>query len=78
MMSNTTKRWIPRLIHLIFSIPIAGYVYSPFEELPNYAPVVRFVSIPVLVLTGFWMWKGHVVRRLISKRSAQQGAAANP
>jgi len=78
MMSNATKRWIPRLIHLIFSIPIVGYVYSPFAELPNYAPVVRFVSIPVLVLTGFWMWKGHLLGRLISKRSAQQSAADNP
>ena len=77
-MSNATKRWIPRLIHLIFSIPIVGYVYSPFAELPNYAPVVRFVSIPVLVLTGFWMWKGHLLGRLISKRSAQQSAADNP
>ena len=78
MISSASKRWIPRLIHLIFSIPIVGYVYSPFAELPNYAPVVRFVSIPVLVLTGFWMWKGHVLRRLISKRSAQQDAADNP
>ena len=78
MMSIATKRWIPRLIHLIFSIPILGYVYSPFKELPNYAPVVRFVAIPALVLTGLWMWKGHVLRRLISKRSAQQNAAANP
>jgi thiosulfate reductase cytochrome b subunit len=77
MMSNATKRWIPRLIHLIFSIPIAGYVYSPFEELPNYASVVRYVSIPVLVLTGLWMWKGHILRRLISKRSVQQDAADN-
>ena len=77
MMSSATKRWIPRLIHLIFGIPIAGYVYSPFEELPNYAPVVRFVAVPVLVLTGFWMWKGHVLRRLVSKRSVQQDAADN-
>ena len=77
MMSNATKRWIPRLIHLIFSIPIAGYVYSPFEELPNYAPVVRFVAIPALVLTGLWMWKGQVVRRLIGKRPTQQDAADN-
>jgi hypothetical protein len=78
MIGNATKRWIPRLIHLIFSIPIAGYVYSPFKELPNYAPVVRFVAIPALVLTGFWMWKGHALRRLVSKRSAQQDAADNP
>ena len=58
MMSKATKRWIPRLVHLIFSIPIIGYVYSPFAELPNYAPVVRFVSIPVLILSGFWMYAG--------------------
>ena len=67
-MSDATKRSLFRWIHLAFSIPILGYVYSPFEELPNYAPVVRFVSIPVLVVTGFWMWKGHVVRRVFSKR----------
>ena len=66
-MISVSKRWITRLIHLIFSIPIIGYVYSPFEELPNYAPVVRFISIPVLALTGLWMWKGHVFRRLLSK-----------
>ena len=77
MMRSVTKRWIPRLIHLIFSIPIIGYVYSPFEELPNYAPVVRFVSIPALVLTGFWMWKGHVLRRFVSKRMARVDAAGN-
>jgi hypothetical protein len=68
-MNEGTKRTIVRWIHLILSIPIVGYVYSPFEELPNYAPVVRFVSIPVLVLSGVWMWKGHFLRRLFSKGS---------
>jgi predicted tellurium resistance membrane protein TerC len=57
-MKNATKRSILRWIHLIFAIPIIGYVYSPFKELPNYAPVVRFVSIPVLILSGFWMYAG--------------------
>jgi hypothetical protein len=65
-MKYVTKRSILRWIHIIFGIPIIGYIYSPFEELPNYAPVVRFVSIPVMVLSGFWMWKGHVLRQLIS------------
>src|SRR5436853_6170938 len=59
-MSNATKRAILRWIHLVFAIPIIGYVYSPFEELPSYAPVVRFVSIPVLILSGFWMYAGVV------------------
>ena len=57
-------------IHIVFAIPIAGYVYSPFEDIPEYAAPTRFVFFPVLVLTGLWMWKGHVLRRLISKRSA--------
>ncbi len=67
MISSATKRSILRWIHIVFGIPILGYIYSPFEEIPNYAPAVRFVFVPVLVLSGFWMWQGHAVRRLISK-----------
>jgi len=58
MISNATKRSILRWIHLIFTIPILGYVYSPFVELPNYAPVVRFVFVPVIILSGYWMFSG--------------------
>lgn len=69
-MPQGTKRSILRWIHLVFSIPIIGYVYSPFEAIPNYAAPTRFVFLPVLVLTGLWMWKGDAVRRLVSKRPA--------
>jgi hypothetical protein len=69
MISSATKRSIVRWIHIVFGIPILGYIYSPFEEIPNYAPAVRFVFVPVLVLSGLWMWKGHLVRRLIWKGS---------
>jgi len=69
-MKNATKRLILRWIHIVFGIPIIGYIYSPFEEAPKYAHATRFVFVPVLLLSGFWMWKGHVLRRLISKRSA--------
>jgi hypothetical protein len=75
-MKETTKRSIVRLIHIVFGIPIAGYVYSPFKELPNYAPVVRYVALPAIVLSGLWMWKGQVLRRLISKRPAPADDAA--
>ncbi len=60
MISSASKRSILRWIHLIFTIPILGYVYSPFVELPNYAPVVRFVFVPVLILSGYWMFSGVV------------------
>jgi len=68
-MKEATKRSIIRWIHIVFSIPILGYIYSPFEEIPKYAARVRFVVVPVMLLSGLWMWKSHVLRRLISKRS---------
>ena len=68
-MTEPVKRSIFRWTHIILGIPIIGYVYSPFEEIPNYAPAVRYVFLPVLVMIGLWMWKGHVVRRLFSKGS---------
>ena len=73
-MKEATQRSIVRWIHIVFSNPILGYIYSPFEEIPKYAPRVRFVVVPVMLLSGLWMWKGHLVRRLISKRPARQGA----
>lgn len=72
-MARSIFRWI----HLVLSIPILGYIYSPFEKLPDYAPLTRYVFIPLMVLSALWMWKGHALRRFISKRSAQQGSAAN-
>ena len=69
-MNDGNKRVIFRWIHIICSIPIIGYIYSPFEVLRDYAPLTRFFFLPVMVLTGLWMWKGHVVRRLVLARSA--------
>jgi hypothetical protein len=70
ILNQAITRLIVRWIHIVLSIPIIGYIYSPFEEIPKYAPLVRFVFLPVMVLSGLWMWKGHVLRRLIAKRSA--------
>jgi thiosulfate reductase cytochrome b subunit len=70
IMKDATKRSIFRWIHIVCAIPIVGYIYSPFAELPNYAPPTRFIFLPVMVLTGLWMWKGHVLRRLVTRRAA--------
>jgi hypothetical protein len=110
-MTNATKRSILRWIHIIFTIPILGYIYSPVSEVEQYADPTRYFFVPVLILSGYWMyagvffaiigvavwlggyhlsgygaavlsqvvlfiarktwmWKGHVLRRLVSKRSA--------
>jgi hypothetical protein len=58
MISNAAKRSILRWIHLIFTIPILGYIYGPASEVEQYAAAARFLFVPVLVLTGYWMYSG--------------------
>ena len=60
MIKAATRRSILRWIHLILAIPILGYIYSPFAELPNYAAVTRFVFAPVIILAGYWMYAGAI------------------
>ena len=69
-MKDSTIRLVIRWVHIICAVPIVGYIYSPFEVIPNYAPQTRFVFFPVMLLSGLWMWKCHLVRRMMSKRSA--------
>jgi hypothetical protein len=71
------QRTIFRWIHIILAIPIVGYIYSPFDQIPNYANKVRFFFVPMIVLTGLWMWKGSAVLRLIRRRPAGQDATEN-
>ena len=73
-MTEATKRSIFRWVHIICGIPILGYIYDSPSDTHNYATSVRYVFLPALLLSGLWMWKGHVFRRLITKRSAQQSA----
>jgi hypothetical protein len=70
VMKGLTSRLLLRWVHIICSIPIVGYIYSPFEVIPSYAPATRFVFLPVMVLSGLWMWKGHLLGRLVSRRPA--------
>ncbi len=68
MKRRISTRTILRWVHIIVAIPIYGYIYSPFRNLPQYAPPTRFVFFPLMVLTGLLMWKGDLLRRLFSRR----------
>src|SRR5436190_959765 len=57
-MTNATKRSILRWIHLIVTIPILGYIYGPPSEVAQYAGGVQFIFVPVIILTGYWMYSG--------------------
>ena len=60
IMNQGTKRTILRCIHLVLSIPILGYIYEPASEVQQYAGAVRFVFVPVMILSGYWMYSGVI------------------
>lgn len=66
-MKEATKRSILRWIHIIFGLPILGYIYGPPAEVQQYAPMFQYIFVPVLFLSGLLMWKGHLITRLFSK-----------
>jgi len=59
-MNQGTKRSILRWLHIIVTIPIFGYIYGPAAEVQQYAGAVRYVFVPIIVLSGLWMYAGVI------------------
>jgi hypothetical protein len=75
-MKEATKRSILRWIHIVCGVPMLGYIYDSPSDTHYYAHSIRFFFVPILLLSGLWMWKGHVVRRLFSKRPSYAGQSS--
>lgn len=58
---RATYRWL----HILLSIPILGYIYGPVAEIPRAAFATRYVFVPLVVLSGLWMWKGQGIKRAV-------------
>jgi hypothetical protein len=57
-MTPGTRRLIFRCIHLIASIPILGYIYGNPSEVQQYASATRFLFVPAILFSGYWMYAG--------------------
>ena len=58
-----------RLLHLVLSIPIVGYLYGPVAVIPQAAWFTRWIAMPLVVLSGLWLWlKPRLVKRIYAKR----------
>lgn len=52
------KRSILRCVHLVFSIPVLGYIYGEPAQVQQYVGGARYIFAPVLILVGYWMYGG--------------------
>jgi hypothetical protein len=60
------ERNLIRWIHLIGSGAIGTFVYSPWRNQADFLLSMRVLILPVLTLTGLWMWQGHRIKQLLS------------
>ena len=68
-MKAATERKIIRWVHILLSIPVIGYIYGPVASIPPAAAMVKWVLFPIIVLSGFWLWKGHLLRKKLRKKA---------
>jgi hypothetical protein len=71
-MKAASERQFIRILHLVLSIPIVGYIYGPVASIPQAVRFTRWVAMPVVVLTGFWLW----LKPRLLKWPRQSGGAA--
>jgi hypothetical protein len=62
------ERDILRFLHLVLSIPIVGYLYGPVEHIARAAFFARWIAMPAILLSGFWMWLKPRLAKQIAKR----------
>ena len=62
-MKASRERKIIRWIHILLSIPIIGCIYGPVAEIPEATMIIRVFFFPVIVLSGFYLWKVHLLKK---------------
>lgn len=68
-MKGATERKIIRWVHILLSIPVLGYIYGPVATLTYPALATKFIFLPIIVLSGFWLWKGHWIKKRLRRKS---------
>jgi thiosulfate reductase cytochrome b subunit len=61
-MSAGQQRKVQRLVHLAAGLVLIAYLYAPLGA--QLEDAVRFLVLPLLVLTGIAMWQAPRIRRL--------------
>ena len=76
-MTAAQQRKLQRAVHLGAGVVTVAYLYGPGTARIHDA--IRFIVLPLLVLTGFLMWQAPRLRRLrktLSRRRAPDPAAS--
>jgi hypothetical protein len=67
-MKAATERKIIRWVHILISIPIVGLIYGPVQNFPRAVFAIKWFFFPLVMLSGLWLWKGHLVKKRLKRK----------
>jgi hypothetical protein len=62
-MTSRKIRIMIRWMHIVLGLVIMCYIYSPFNQHIVFQWLLKLVVIPVITLSGIWIWKFKAVNR---------------
>ena len=68
-MKNSAKRNAARILHIAAGCVLASYIYSPWGENHAFQIATKAIVIPLTIISGLWLWKGHLFSNLIGGKS---------
>lgn len=70
--SRRPVRSIQRGVHLVASVLLLAYLYTPLGEDPVFSLMLRIMVVPVLTVSGIVMWQWPRVRRRLRAAAARR------
>ncbi len=56
-----------RLIHILASVVLGMFIYSPWQSNPTLALLMSVGIFPILTLTGLWMWQASHINKWLKQ-----------
>ena len=75
-MSNKNLRNAIRIIHLIAAATLGMYFYSPIAGDETLGLIIRFVTLPGIVLTGIALWQQAYLNKLLNRNTRKSTAGS--
>lgn len=66
-MNGSTFRKVSRIIHLLMAALLGTFIYSPLSSNTEFANFVMWVAIPLVSITGVFMWKQGAIMKAFKK-----------
>jgi hypothetical protein len=71
-LSGKQQRTILRYSHLLAGLLNVLFIYTPLGDVWAFQLLVQIILVPVIIMTGVWMWQQARVRKLMAKGSRQE------